>query len=198
MKKIIFIIVLFISSITYAQQHSEWVTVSLEDTFDIEYRHRDFTYFKDLNNSLDKFLGSWVYSQGSEYFKITFIKLTNQVSEMNLRQKEDILITRYEYKQNGNTIFETYSTNRSFVNWSFMIDSNKIALSYTEPSFTHCRKQRIGDLEITYSLNSNNQPIITWSRTDAPINQQPIPCQGSTTVDISNFLTPGNMILVKQ
>jgi hypothetical protein len=197
MKKLVLATLLFISSITYAQ-HPEWITVSLEDTFDFEYRHRDFTYFKDLNNSLDKFAGTWVYSQGSEYFKITFIKLTNQVSEMNLRQKEDILITRYEYKQNGNTIFETYSTNRSFVNWSFMVDSNNIDLTYTESSFTHCRKQRIGDVVITYSLNSNNEPIITWNRTDVPINQQPIPCQGSATVDVSNFLTPANMILVKQ
>lgn len=197
MKKIILITLLFVSTVTNAQ-HPEWITVSLEDTFDFEYRTRDFTYFKDLNNSLDKFVGTWVYSQGNDYFKLTFIKLTNQVKEINGRQKEDILITRYEYKLNGNTIFETYSTNRSFVNWSFMVDSDNIELNYTEPSFTHCTKDRIGDVKILYSLNSSNQPIITWIRTDVPVNQQPIPCEGSSTVDVSDFLTPANMTLVKQ
>lgn len=197
MKKIALIIIILINFIGYAQ-HPEWITVPLEESLDMEYRHRDFTYFKDVNNSLDKFVGTWVYSQGNDYFKITFIKLTNQVSEINLRQKEDILISRYEYKQNGIIIFETYTTNISRVNFCLLSDTNNLTMLYSEPSLTHCRKQRIGDLEITYSLNSNNQPIITWIRSDVPINQEPIPCQGSTSVDVSNFLTPANMILVKQ
>jgi hypothetical protein len=197
MKKLTLILIILFNSLCFAQ-HPEWVTVTLEESLDFEYRHRDFTYFKDINNSLDKFVGSWVYSQGNEYFKITFLKLTNQISEINLKQKEDILITRYEYKQNGNTIFETYTTNISRVNFCLLSDTNNLTMLYTEPSLTHCTKDRIGELEIIYSLNASNQAIITWNRIDKPVTQQPIPCQGSTTVDVSNFLAPANMILVKQ
>ena len=198
MKILAIITFLFLSHFTFAQEHPEWIEVPLEETLDMEYRLRDFTYFKDMNNSLDKFVGTWVYSVGNEYFKITFFKLGNQMSHMNLRQKEDILFSRYEYKKNGVTVFATYSTNISRVSWSFMINSNLIALSYNEPSFTHCEKEKIGDLEITYSINSNNQPILNWTRTDVPINQISIPCQGSTTADTTDFLAPANMLLIKQ
>lgn len=199
MKKIAIIVVTIFSNFTFAQQqHPEWIDVPLEEALDMEYRFRDFTYFKDMNNLLDKFVGTWIYSQGNDYFKITFFKLVNQQSDINLRQKEDILLSRCEFKQNNLMIFESYLTNISWVDFLFMINTNKLSLSYQEPSFTHCTKDRFGSLEIIYLLDSNNQPILNWTRTDNPVIQIPIPCEGSTTADTTNFLAPANMILRKQ
>ncbi|WP_394759276.1 DUF6705 family protein [Flavobacterium sp.] len=198
MKKIIIATLLIFNSFSYAQHTAEWITVPLEDALDPAYMVRDFTYFKDINHSLDKFVGTWQYTQGGVSFKITFIKLENDDSSWHSKQKEDVLISRYEYKNNGNTIFETYTTNISQVNFRFLTnDAESIKFGYQEPSFTECVKSRIGDLRVSYSLNSSNQPTLTWSRTEKPRTETPIPCTGSNTVDISDFLAPANMVLTK-
>jgi hypothetical protein len=197
MKYISFFFLFFCFSVK--AQHPEWIITPLETMLDMELSKRNFTYFKDVNNHLNKFEGTWLYTNGSTSFKIIFIKLANQTGTLNSKQKEDVLITRYEYKVNNSIVFETITTNRSLVKWGFMyFDPNKICMLYNEPSFTHCSKQRIGELELTYNTNPSGQPTLSWVRTDAPVNQQPFPCTGETTSDISDFLAPANMVLIKQ
>ncbi|WP_306350945.1 DUF6705 family protein [Flavobacterium sp. '19STA2R22 D10 B1'] len=188
------LLALYIHTVSFAQR-PQWTTVSLENK---SYTTEHYIYFKDINHSLDKFIGTWIYNQGNDSFKITFIKKLNQPSPINHFQKLDLLISHYEYKQNGTIIFETYTTNFSLVDYVLLKDSDNMVMLYGEPSFTHPSKKRIGDLLVTYSLNSSNQPILTWVRTDYPVRELPIPYRGYTTSDISDFIAPANMILIKE
>lgn len=195
MKNTIITILFLISGIAYAQ-HPTYITVPLEESTNREYSTRDYTIFKDLNHSLDKFIGTWLYTDGNKSFKITFLKVENVVTT-NKFQKEDILISRYEYKVNNTVVFETYSTGVSEVTSSILLNPNNIVFIYSEPSFTSCEKARYGNLTLTYST-SGSQQLLNWVRTDIPIREKPIPCSDGTPADVSDFLAPANMVLVKQ
>ena len=175
MKKInkitVFLFLLF-NSLSYSQQGM--VTVSLEDREDETYKYRPKKYFKYFNGTFNKFLGTWVYSQGNQYFKITFFKTERIADWTSDRQQEDIVQSNYEYRLNGNIVFESYTSNLSFVNSHILYEPNVLGFGYGEPSLTSCSKARYGKLTITYSLNSNNQPILNWNRVDEVLREIPV------------------------
>lgn len=55
-------------------------------------------YFKDLNNELNPFVGTWKYTNGNTFFTITIAK-----EEMiyNGKYYEDLLVGEYRYVENG-------------------------------------------------------------------------------------------------
>ncbi|MBC7525001.1 MAG: hypothetical protein H7239_11250 [Flavobacterium sp.] len=55
-------------------------------------------YYKDLNNLLNPFEGTYLYTSGNTSFKITLVKV---VQQYNGRYYEDLLIGEYEYIENG-------------------------------------------------------------------------------------------------
>jgi hypothetical protein len=63
-------------------------------------------YYKDIDNLLNPFEGTWVYTDGSTSFKIVFLK-----KEMTYRGNyyEDILIGEYQYIRNGEELFNSLS-----------------------------------------------------------------------------------------
>jgi len=62
------------------------------------------TYYKDINNLLDPFEGTYIYSNGSTIFKIV---LTKKVLQYNGRYYEDLIIGEYQYTNNGVEIANT-------------------------------------------------------------------------------------------
>lgn len=194
MKNIIITALLLVSSIAFAQ-HPQYVTVPLEESTNIEYSTRNYTFFKDLNHSLDKFIGTWIYIDGNKSFKITFIKNENVITT-NRTQKEDILVSRCEYKVNNTVIFETYSNGRSRISSSVFINPTNIIFSYSEPSFTSCKKARYAHINVNYST-SGGQQLLTWVRTDVPLREKPLPCSDGSPTDVSDFILPANMVLTK-
>ena len=174
-----------------------WYTVNLSD---------DIYYFKDVNNYLDKFVGVWVYSNNNTYLKLEIIKETHQDMNggfsLNLDDFEDYIVISMQYKENG---IEKYNSLPSTINRDNPrmsgnnIDTdntNKIKITYKEPSIVSCTRLRRGDLVLEFSSGSPDQLI--WTRIDEPVNYGWIPKCPNGVVDDTPFLIPANLILTKQ
>ncbi|WP_225037264.1 DUF6705 family protein [Winogradskyella sp. SM1960] len=61
-------------------------------------------YYKDTNNLLDPFVGTWVLDDGVQYLKIVFEK-KEMVDAGNYY--EDLLIGEFQYKENGVELVNT-------------------------------------------------------------------------------------------
>ncbi|WBX95918.1 DUF6705 family protein [Chryseobacterium gambrini] len=61
-------------------------------------------YYKDVNNLLDPFTGTWVYSNGNKFIKLV---LTKKVKLYNGKIYNDVVVGGIEYKENNNTIVNT-------------------------------------------------------------------------------------------
>ncbi len=57
----------------------------------------DGAYLKDVNNELDKFVGTWLYTNGNTSLTITFQKKV----QVQSRFYSDILVGEYKYIENG-------------------------------------------------------------------------------------------------
>lgn len=182
------------------------------------------TNFKDINNVYDKFLGTWIYNNGIDYFKITFSKQedfdydywgTNPTTF-------DIITSNFEYKKNGVTIYNTY-TNPSFHPSSFpykylisgynftnssgislvgnrVKNTNELFISYSEPTTLsvngRCRGAAVKIAYSDISINSNI-PTLNWERVFERVQD----CRGrlgAADGDDSDFVIPPNMVLTKQ
>lgn len=62
------------------------------------------TYFKDLNNEMEKFVGTWLYNINGISFTLT---LQKKESVFNGKHYEDILIGEYKYVSNGTEVVNT-------------------------------------------------------------------------------------------
>ena len=69
--------------------------ISLEDATSDEIEN---AYYKDTNNILDPFVGTWVLNDGTKYLKIVFEKKV-MVNTGNFY--EDLLIGEFQYKENS-------------------------------------------------------------------------------------------------
>lgn len=110
MKKILTATILLISTITFFQSQ---VIAPLNNS---EYDTPTNSYFKDLNNELDPYIGTWKSTfQG----KTVLIKITKQLKRpYELFDKnfyKDQLIMRYEIRDSANKILES-SLNNSYTN----------------------------------------------------------------------------------
>ena len=87
------------------------------------------TYYKDINNLLDIYAGTYVYTNGNEMFKIVLVKKTMQY---NTLYYEDLIIGAYQYVVNGvervNTLpqLDTVYTNqrRHSIDGNSLINNN--------------------------------------------------------------------------
>ena len=82
-----------------AQNSTFYETINL----DPQDRSEDYAltgkYYKDINNTLNNFTGTFLYTNGTTSFKIILQKKLQ--SSVNGRYKEDILIGGYQYIENG-------------------------------------------------------------------------------------------------
>lgn len=63
-------------------------------------------YYKDVNNLLDQYEGTYLYTNGTTSFKIVLVKKTMQ---FNGEYYEDLIIGEYQYIENGVEIVNTLS-----------------------------------------------------------------------------------------
>ncbi|WP_394758206.1 DUF6705 family protein [Flavobacterium sp.] len=61
-------------------------------------------YFKDINNVLDPFVGTWLYTNGNISLRVILVKKINQFNSVYY---EDLIIGGYEYKVSGTTLVNT-------------------------------------------------------------------------------------------
>lgn len=61
-------------------------------------------YYKDLDNDLDDFVGTWIYTEGNTTLKI---KLKKEVMHFNGKYFEDLIVGEYQYIKNGVELINT-------------------------------------------------------------------------------------------
>ena len=145
------------------------------------YRHYPVgAYFKDIDNLLNPFVGTWLYTNGTTSLKI---KLLKKVNESNGRYSEDIIVGGYEYIEDGvlkaNTLPETLPSDtykgRYFINGNLILDcidyprspdclpnEKRLYISIKDVSCSHyrnmmIRKKIVGGIEqinVEFNLNT--------------------------------------------
>ena len=163
-------------------------------------------YYKDIDNLLNPFEGTWVFSDATRSLKITFIKRTNQFDGSYY---EDFLIGGYEYKVN-NVILVTTLSNLSLTSpydFKYKIFGNRILKNYYYPPCPECN---VGEyrLRLTFSELANTKygELIARKITVSGQEALKINLSGSegvykagTTPPPDDFVVPcGEYILIKQ
>lgn len=87
-------------------------------------------YFKDIDNTLNPFVGEWVYTSGNTTLKIEFVKKTNKHTGYSY---EDVLVGGYEYKVNNVTLVSTLSDINT--NYSNLIDHKIVSFGLMNNDF---------------------------------------------------------------
>ncbi|MCK7590504.1 hypothetical protein M0G43_07970 [Subsaxibacter sp. CAU 1640] len=89
------------------------------------YNTPDGAYYKDLNNELDKFVGTWKFTGNNSEFNMVLGKI-EQMEIMN--DYRDYLKGEYSYIENGSELVNTLplnlSSNDNNVGGSYIIDDN--------------------------------------------------------------------------
>ena len=65
---------------------------------DLGWKNTNNAYYKDVNNTLNNFEGTWLYTSGNTSLKIVLVKSTYY---FNGKYYEDLLIGGYQYTVNG-------------------------------------------------------------------------------------------------
>jgi len=85
------------------------------------------TYYKDTQNFLDPFPGTYIYSEGTTTFKLILQKKV-MANVANGRYKQDLIIGEYQYVKNGQELVNTLSNLTANITnaWKYTIDGNLI------------------------------------------------------------------------
>lgn len=100
------------------------INCKAQNISDLDFTRQTNAYYKDVNNLLNPFEGTYLYSNGSTIFKIELLKKSEYY--------EDLIIGEYQYILNGvqiaNTISEintTYLNQRTHkIDGNFLVDKN--------------------------------------------------------------------------
>ena len=102
MKNIYLILILLFSNIVKSQ-----IIVDITDTTYSSINNTFYNYYKkDLNNVLNPFQGTYIYTNGNTSFKIVLKKMIKQTEGLHF---EDLIIGEYQYIVNGVEIINTLS-----------------------------------------------------------------------------------------
>ncbi|WP_298423734.1 DUF6705 family protein [uncultured Kordia sp.] len=149
-------------------------------------------YRKDLNNVLDKYVGTWTYTNGNTSFTIVLIKrLKVKITDYYT----DEITGWYKYVENGvvkvNTLPMTH--NKYLIHGANVSeDGNLILLHFNDPA----RPKMSVRLRMNYTANSalDTQPQLSWKLTHTGtsfiLEGQPEP--------LTDFRVPTNVTLIRQ
>jgi hypothetical protein len=184
----------FLLTITIIAQAQTVVERPLETFYDGE--QPKHVYYKDVNNLLNKYLGTWEYNQNGHYFKITFFKQTNfretPVQNRKISIFTDKIYGLYQYKLNGIEIYHVTSSDFAYSTMGAFFMGNLVAF-FKEPSISPCERPLMGDVTLSYSI-TNGIEQLTWNRADS---YRGTFCNEGEVEDNTPFQTPAHMILTK-
>lgn len=200
-KTLVITIFICLTQLTNAQETIKTLGVDVAAN-----RNSGSIYYKDVNQYFNKFLGEWLYDDGTTYFKVTFIKKEHVSGVPN--HFRDELACEYLLKINGITIYNTYGANSNLEDSManqivgsvvHYFSPRKIDLSYSEPPLNgSCERYASGKLLLEYTVPSLNNPELIWTRTNNLLYGDTTQCADGTQMDTSEFLIPANMTLIKQ
>lgn len=207
MKNVLYILAIIFSFSANAQ---ETLIVPLMGTPSTDIDNH-IIYYKDTNNVLNKYLGNWVYDNGTDYLKITFTKDLH-VACCNNSMFNDEISGKFLYKKNGVTIYDTYTSDSAkYIKGSGVAQkilsngtiefTNDVTLTYSEPVTNRsCDRIRIAELNLLYIHNGIGtlDDQLNWVRVNNVIEGGTSECENGTLKDASEFQIPSNIILTKQ
>ncbi|MDI9256479.1 DUF6705 family protein [Flavobacterium sedimenticola] len=123
-------------------------------------------YYKDIQNLLNTFEGTYLYSEGTASLKIIFRKQVMS-SPANNRFREDLLVGEYQYIENGIEKSNTLSNLNIFHSngWKYSIDGNTV-LVQGDPGCQDClpneKALRLGIVE----ESTNNSGFLIVRKTN--------------------------------
>lgn len=187
----LFVLGVLLWGTVYSQQIQQ---VALENYYEVE--RPKHAYYKDVNNLLNKYLGTWVYNQDGHYFKVTFYKQTyfRETPPQNTKVTifSDRIYGHYQYKRNGIEIYNvTSDENLNSLSGPFF--SNNFLLSFTEPSSSPCGRPIFSNLFLEYN-QVNGEEQLQWHREDKSTSPT---CWLGQEEDNTPLQTPVNMVLTK-
>jgi hypothetical protein len=164
-------------------------------------RELNGAYYKDFNNQLDTFVGTWKYTNGSTSVTITLIKKVMQpLMDESISYYEDIIVGEYKYIENGvekiNTLPQLLVSKDPYeyniVGNIFYESTNKnLQTNFRDPN----RKIQ-GMTQAMFFDHINNDPqklLLTFKMMEGPytVNDEPLP--------YTSYTVPfGEYLLVKQ
>ncbi|TYB78449.1 DUF6705 family protein [Bizionia myxarmorum] len=129
MKTPIYIILLFIFSIVSCNAQSPVLPLYNQNEI------INGAYYKDTENELDKFVGTWINTNGNTSLTVIFEK---KLQVYNDEWYEDLLIGEYRYTVNGREIVNTFlDLNIADPNYH-SIAGNEIIFKNDRPSCSEC------------------------------------------------------------
>lgn len=147
MKNIIIIFILISGNILNAQTPE----IPLEDK---DGSRISGAYYKDVHNSLDPFVGTWIYQEGNTSLTIV---LEKRILSTFGSIYEDLIIGEYQYIENGVLKVNTLGNFAQVLAFDrkHTIDGNSIV---TDPSFWNCYDCSLGErrLMVSFSDPVNN------------------------------------------
>lgn len=150
------------------------------------------SYQKDTENVLNKFAGTWVYSDNGKIFTVTLNK-AEMVKLINYYVDE--LQGSYFYSTNGNIIVNTatpvFTGKNSAISGATLWegDDNKVKLYFEDPE----RPKMSARVSLTYS-NQNGVEKLHWQlKHTGTLPQLP-----GDSAPLLNFRVPTDVYLVKQ
>lgn len=90
------------------------------------------TYYKDINNFMNPFVGTWIYTNGNTSFKIVLVKETMQYTGEHYT---DYITGEYQYSENGTEIANTLSNTDQY---EVGINGNSLLKPEHRPICTDC------------------------------------------------------------
>ena len=136
-KSIFSTILLLISCASFSQQTLKSIEVLISD----KEINNPNTYYTDLDGKLQACVGTWVYDNGIDYFKIKITKSKVLYSEKYNIYIDELLI-KYEYRKNGVCKYYNISSfniptganSQPSELKSCFVKNNEISFAYYEPA----------------------------------------------------------------
>jgi hypothetical protein len=100
------------------------------------------TYYKDLHNLLNPFVGTWLYTNGTTSLKLVLRKVIGFDSG---RIKQDLVVGEYEYIENGVSKINTLQNinNDTPLKINHLIDGDTFAYRYNYPLCNNCTSNEL-------------------------------------------------------
>jgi len=153
MKKIIFILAtLFITFSCKAQ------VIAVEDFENYNQELTEGTHVKDVNNLLDKYVGTWRGIYNNKNYEFRIVKYTRISSNRNL--KFDKLLMRYKITDSSNNVIENTlilpNTSNFIIRGSYLSNKGSYVLNYV--GFNDCGQNGTIFISI-YDINNTKMKL---------------------------------------
>jgi len=187
MKNIIYTLAIIFSFIANAQE----IIIPIENYPNTDTSTNNSTYyFKDVNNKLNKFVGTWKYETATELYEVTFYKV---IHDHVSGDYFDTLNSNSRYTKNGVVIFDTYPTNSTSNNLIFgeVFESElQLSLFYSEPNTKRTMSARVL-IEYHASATLGAPKTLSWQI-------KTLETKTVAGAEVYPYEVPQNMVLNKQ